>query len=122
MLALVLFLVPSLLGVNVSAQSGEYTIGWFTLGSGGQANGSAYTLGGGSGNTASGSFATIPGGRDALASHYSEMAYASGRFAAADDTQTSVYVLGAEVASNQAVTESSATLQRLRGEASDHQF
>jgi hypothetical protein len=46
MLALVLFLVPSLHEVGVLAQSGGYTIGWFTLGSGGQASGGAYTLDG----------------------------------------------------------------------------
>jgi hypothetical protein len=46
MLALVLCLVLSLFGVSVSAQSGGYTIGWFTLGSGGQASGGAYTLDG----------------------------------------------------------------------------
>jgi trimeric autotransporter adhesin len=90
-------------------------------GSWNSANADDSTVGGGNGNTASGPFATLPGGRDALASHYGEITYASGRFAAGGDAQTSVYMPGAEVASNQTVNESSATLQRLRGEASDNE-
>lgn len=50
-------------------------------------------IGGGYQNEASGYAATIPGGRAAQASHYGEMAYASGQFADPGDAQTSVYVL-----------------------------
>ena len=57
------------------------------------ASGMYATVGGGYLNTASGTFATVPGGRDASASHWGEMAYASGSFASAGDAQTSVYVL-----------------------------
>ncbi len=46
MLALVLFSVLSLSRAGVFAQSGGYTIGWFTLGGGGRASGGAYTLDG----------------------------------------------------------------------------
>jgi hypothetical protein len=53
-------------------------------------------VGGGGNNTASGSNATVPGGRSAAASHYGEMAYASGPFTATGDAQTSLYVLRQE--------------------------
>ncbi len=70
---------------------------WATVG-GGQENeaaGNRSTIGGGTGNlTTSEAFAgTVPGGLYAKASHYGEMAYASGRFSATGDAQTSVYVL-----------------------------
>ena len=57
------------------------------------ASGGAATIGGGYQNNASDSYATVPGGRGAAATHYGEMAYASGAFAANGDAQTSVYVL-----------------------------
>ena len=44
------------------------------------ASGSGATVGGGDHNTASKFFATVPGGHGAVASHYGEMAYASGTF------------------------------------------
>jgi hypothetical protein len=50
------------------------------------------TIGGGAYNTADGMFATVPGGYRAAATHYGEMAYAAGRFAANGDAQTSTYV------------------------------
>jgi hypothetical protein len=65
---------------------------------GGLGNLAAYTattVSGGEGNTASSDYATVPGGRFAVASHYGEMAYASGDFAVPGDAQTSVYVLRA---------------------------
>jgi hypothetical protein len=55
--------------------------------------GSEATVGGGHGNTASGMYSTIPGGDRAVASHYGEMAYASGFFSAPGDAQASFYVL-----------------------------
>jgi len=84
--------------------------GWATVsgGSGNVANANASTISGGFGNTASGfravvgggfdnaataPYSTVPGGHSALASHRGEMAYASARFTAAGDAQTSVYVL-----------------------------
>jgi len=63
---------------------------------GGQNNTAGYfytTIGGGFNNTASGYFATIPGGSSASATHYGEMAYASGAFTVAGEAQTSTYVL-----------------------------
>jgi hypothetical protein len=96
-------------GMNNSASAGWATVGggysntanrnYATI-AGGRANvisgtaGSA-TIGGGRGNTitATATFATVPGGFQAEASHYGEMAYASGCFAVRGDAQTSVYVL-----------------------------
>ena len=57
------------------------------------ASGVSSTVSGGSDNTASGSHATVPGGTKATATHYGEMAYASGEFTAAGDAQSSLYVL-----------------------------
>jgi hypothetical protein len=51
------------------------------------------TIGGGYGNVANGTYATVSGGRLGLATHYGEMAYASGAFANAGDAQTSTYVV-----------------------------
>jgi hypothetical protein len=56
-------------------------------------SGDSSTVGGGSTNTAGGYGATVPGGMGADASHYGEMAYASGWFGSAGDAQTSLYVL-----------------------------
>ena len=53
----------------------------------------AATVGGGRGNRATADYGTVPGGYEALASHYGELAYASGAFATAGDAQASVYVL-----------------------------
>ncbi|GIV76851.1 MAG: hypothetical protein KatS3mg050_1245 [Litorilinea sp.] len=83
---------------TVSGGSGnEANSFWATVG-GGQdniADGNRSTIGGGAGNTTTSDAygSTIPGGVFANASHYGEMAYASGRFAANGDAQTSVYVL-----------------------------
>ena len=63
---------------------------------GGYSNTASYNdtaIGGGVYNTASGDKATVPGGYGAAASHYGEMAYASGWFGYSGDAQTSVYVL-----------------------------
>ncbi|MCA9934366.1 MAG: hypothetical protein KC415_10605, partial [Anaerolineales bacterium] len=52
--------------------------------------------GGGSGgaiNSVSANYGTVPGGQGGTATHYGEMAYASGSFSAPGDAQTSVYVL-----------------------------
>lgn len=62
-------------------------------GYGNTASGARATVGGGRTNTASGTYSTVPGGRYANASHYGEMAYASGSFAATGDAQASLYVL-----------------------------
>jgi len=74
---------------NVASGNGS------TVGGGGSntASSSSATVGGGFQNTASSAFATIPGGSGAAATHYGEMAYASGSFAATGDAQTSIYVL-----------------------------
>ena len=69
-----------------------------TVGGGGgnQASNAYSTVGGGGDNQASGEYATVPGGRDASATHFGEMAYASGAFGIpfiAGTAQTSQYVL-----------------------------
>jgi hypothetical protein len=51
------------------------------------------SIGGGATNTATASYATVPGGTRAVASHYGQMANASGRFANDGDAQTSVFVV-----------------------------
>ena len=68
---------------------------WFaTVGGGGyNTAGQMATVSGGTYNTAGGEGSTVPGGMNAVASHYGQMAYASGQFAAAGDAQTSAYVL-----------------------------
>jgi hypothetical protein len=58
-----------------------------------EASGSSATVGGGANNEATASFATVPGGFYAKASHYGQMAYASGQFKTPGDAQTSVYVM-----------------------------
>lgn len=57
------------------------------------ANGNYGTIGGGASNSASGAYSTIPGGSLSAASHYGEMAYASGRFDVTGDAQSSMYIL-----------------------------
>jgi hypothetical protein len=57
-------------------------------------NSTSATIGGGNNNTiTNAAFATVPGGRDAVASHYGQFAYASGRFNNYGDAQASLYVL-----------------------------
>jgi hypothetical protein len=77
-------------GANNTASSASATVGG---GAKNTASSALATVGGGGNNTASGILATIPGGANANASHYGEMAYASGPFASAGDAQTSLYVL-----------------------------
>ncbi len=73
------------------------TASWLgaTVAGGSYNTASAYnaTVGGGWNNIASGYLATVPGGYEANASHYGQMAYASGRFANTGDAQASLYVL-----------------------------
>ena len=54
------------------------------------------TIGGGFGNTANGAYATVPGGLRAVASHWGELATASGGFGVEGDAQASLYVLQRE--------------------------
>lgn len=61
-----------------------------------RASGVGATIGGGRRNTAKGLGATVPGGQYAVASHYGEMAYASGAFDESGDAQASVYVMRIE--------------------------
>ena len=74
--------------------------GYATVGGGQDNTGSSdySTIAGGRANTVSGSYATVPGGVFSNASHFGEMAQASGGFAAAGDAQTSVYVMRREYA------------------------
>jgi len=81
---------------TVCAGEGNEATGVFdTIGGGyhNTAEGDNSTVGGGNGNTASGVFATVPGGRGANASHFGQMAYASGSFGDRGSAQTSVFVL-----------------------------
>lgn len=57
------------------------------------ASGQHSVIGGGNANEASAKNSTVPGGSGAKASHYGEMAYASGNFSAVGDAQASLYVL-----------------------------
>jgi len=58
------------------------------------ASGTYYsTVGGGRDNTASGDYSTVAGGNYAKADKYGQNAYASGRFFAQGDAQTSVFVV-----------------------------
>jgi hypothetical protein len=73
---------PNLVGgYSGNAVSGAYGA---TIGGGG-ASGAA--------NSVTASYGTVPGGRAATATHYGEMAYASGAFSAPGDAQASTYVL-----------------------------
>ena len=60
---------------------------------GGTSDAAYATVGGGYYNKATSSYSTIPGGRDANATAYGQLAYASGRFSNAGDAQASLYVL-----------------------------
>ena len=74
-------------------------------GYGNVASGDYYaTVGGGEANIASGNHATVPGGNSAAATHYGEMAYASGSFAHIGDAQTSIYVM-------RGITDTSGTIE-----------
>jgi hypothetical protein len=75
--------------------SNESSDSYTTIGGGNfnETTGFVSTVGGGAINLASADYATIPGGNRAVASHYGEMAYASGRFATNGDAQSSLYVL-----------------------------
>ena len=50
-------------------------------------------IGGGDWNTVTAPYGTIPGGSRAVASHYGQMAFASGQFANVGDAQSSLFVL-----------------------------
>jgi hypothetical protein len=57
-------------------------------------NSTSATIGGGNNNTiTNAAYATVPGGKDAVARHYGQVAYASGRFYNYGDAQASLYVL-----------------------------
>ncbi len=84
---------------TVSGGAQNDATGGFATVAGGACNtasGYSSTIGGGENNEANRHYATVPGGSDGNASHYGELAYASGRFAAAGDAQTSLYVLRRE--------------------------
>ncbi len=76
---------------------GNVITGEMTVISGGGyhvAEGNRSTISGGQGNDTSANYTTIPGGYQAAATHYGEMAYASGGFAdERGSAQTSLYVL-----------------------------
>ena len=88
---------------TVSGGYGNDALGRFATVGGGENNlaiGDDTTIGGGWCNEASGAYATVPGGVFAKATHYGEMAYATGQFGgivptcpSAGDAQTSLYVM-----------------------------
>ena len=83
-------------GATVGGGSGNFADNEATTVGGGESNfagGIAATVGGGVFNVASGDFATVPGGYSADASHFGEMAHASGGFLMPGDAQGSFYVL-----------------------------
>jgi len=77
---------------------GNTASGSYATVAGGQDNtaSGAWAVAGGRANTVSGAYATVPGGVYASATHFGEMAYASGGFAVAGDAQASTYVLRRE--------------------------
>jgi len=62
---------------------------WNTI----QASTSYATIGGGATNAVWANYATIPGGQRAVATNYAQLAYSSGAFTSAGDSQYSLYVL-----------------------------
>jgi hypothetical protein len=70
---------------------------------GNTASGEGATVGGGGYNTASGDYAAVPGGYRAKASHYGELAHASGSFGQDGDAQGSLYVMRATTTSGAGV-------------------
>ncbi|MBN2391934.1 MAG: hypothetical protein JXR84_14495, partial [Anaerolineae bacterium] len=86
--------------VTIAGGRANKASGGYATVAGGQdntANGD-WAVAAGRANTVSGAYATVPGGVYASATHFGEMAYASGGFAAAGDAQASVYVLRREYA------------------------
>ncbi len=77
-------------GRNNNATAPESTVGG---GLSNNATSTGATVGGGKSNTASGQYATVPGGFDAQASHYGQLAYASGNLATNGDAQFSLYMM-----------------------------
>jgi hypothetical protein len=77
-------------GAHNTASGNASTVGggWTNIASGFDA-----TVSGGGNNLASGNYASVPGGQGAVASHYGQMAYASGSFSAPGDAQAGFYVL-----------------------------
>lgn len=95
-------------GAVVGGGNGNVANGSYATVSGGWLNKASRNyavVGGGFLNAATGFLSTVPGGADALASHTGEMAYASGRFTATGDAQTSVYVLRNRVRANETRAE-----------------
>jgi hypothetical protein len=86
--------------VTVAGGRGNTASGGYATVAGGQDNtaSGSWAVAGGRANTVSGSYATVPGGVYAAATHFGEMAYASGGFAVAGDAQASAYVLRREYA------------------------
>lgn len=58
-----------------------------------EASGNSSTIAGGEDNGTQGEYSTVPGGLKALATHFGQMAYASGAFSDPGDAQASLYVL-----------------------------
>ena len=84
-------------GADNSALGGYITVGG---GSWNQATGEYATVSGGGRNRATGEYSTVVGGSEAKASHYGEVAHASGAFENAGDAQASQYILRRETTSD----------------------
>jgi hypothetical protein len=88
----------------VGGGAGNTAAGAYSVVAGGWANmtnAPEATVAGGFGNSATAWGSTVPGGLQAVASHFGEMAYASGGFSSPGDAQTSFYVLRGEVPNTQ---------------------
>ena len=83
-------------GQNATVSGGGNTasaINTTSFGSLNVSSAASATVSGGGNNTASGTASTVCGGNRAVASRYGEYAFASGRFSADGDAQTSIFVL-----------------------------
>jgi hypothetical protein len=81
---------------TVAGGVGNSAANFYTAVGGGQTNtasGYGATISGGTNNIASGPSSSIPGGSDAAATLRGQVAYASGKFAAAGDAQAATYIL-----------------------------
>lgn len=91
-------------GLSNTASGNRASVGGGTFNT---ASGSKASVGGGDSNTASGTISSVPGGSYALASHYGEMAHASGGFGGevVGIAQASSYVLRREIPGNAGIRE-----------------
>jgi hypothetical protein len=85
-------------GTHATIGGGAYNLissNCATISGGNQNNAAAEfaSVGGGQGNVVTASYGAVPGGLKGAASHYGQMAFASGQFANVGDAQSSLFVL-----------------------------